>query len=50
MDQRDKALAESQKAQMLDPSSPVINVGVGWCYYHGRRFDEAIKEYRAALK
>ncbi len=50
MDQRDKALAESQKAQMLDPSSPVINVGVGWCYYHGRRFDEAIKEYRAALE
>jgi tetratricopeptide (TPR) repeat protein len=49
MDQKEKALAESLKAQSLDPSSPVINVGVGWCYYHGRRFDEAIKEYRAAL-
>jgi len=48
--QRDKALAESLKAQLLDPCSPVINVGVGWCYYHSRRFDEAIKQYRAALE
>jgi TolB-like protein/DNA-binding winged helix-turn-helix (wHTH) protein/Tfp pilus assembly protein PilF len=48
--QPEKALAESRKAQLLDPSSPVVNVGVGWCLYHGRRFDEAIKEYRAALE
>jgi tetratricopeptide (TPR) repeat protein len=50
MGQRDKALAESLKAQLLDPCSPVINVGVGWCYYHGRRFDGAIKEYRTAIE
>jgi TolB-like protein/DNA-binding winged helix-turn-helix (wHTH) protein/Tfp pilus assembly protein PilF len=50
MGQPAKALKESLKAQSLDPSSPVINVGVGWCFYHGRRFDEAIKEYRAALE
>jgi tetratricopeptide (TPR) repeat protein len=48
--QPEKALAESREAQLLDPSSPVIDVGVGWCLYHGRRFDEAIKEYRAALE
>jgi TolB-like protein/DNA-binding winged helix-turn-helix (wHTH) protein/Tfp pilus assembly protein PilF len=48
--QPEKALAESRQAQLLDPSSPVIDVGVGWCLYHGRRFDEAIKEYRAALE
>ena len=50
MGQPEKALAESRKAQVLDPSSLVIDVGVGWCYYHGRRFGEAIKEYRAALE
>jgi Flp pilus assembly protein TadD len=50
MGEKGKALDESRKAQLLDPSSPVINVGVGWCFYHGRRFDEAIKEYRAALE
>jgi TolB-like protein/DNA-binding winged helix-turn-helix (wHTH) protein/Tfp pilus assembly protein PilF len=50
MGERGKALDDSLKAQLLDPSSPVVNVGVGWCYYHGRRFDEAIKEYRAALE
>jgi TolB-like protein/DNA-binding winged helix-turn-helix (wHTH) protein/Flp pilus assembly protein TadD len=48
-DQPEQAVAEIRRAQALDPLSVVINVGVGWCLYHARRYDEAIQEYRKAL-
>jgi len=36
MAQPEKALAAAREAQARDPYSLVINVGVGWCLYHGR--------------
>ncbi len=37
-------------ALTLDPLSLPINVGVGWCSYFARRYDEAIAQYRKALE
>jgi TolB-like protein/Tfp pilus assembly protein PilF len=45
-----EALAEMKRARDVDPLSPVINVGVGWCLYQARRYDRAIDEYRKALE
>jgi tetratricopeptide (TPR) repeat protein len=39
-----------QTARRLEPLSPVINVGVGWCLYYGRQYDKAIEQYRAVLE
>jgi tetratricopeptide (TPR) repeat protein len=47
--QTDQALAEITRAEVLDPLSFVINVGVGWCLYHAHRYDDAIQQYRKAL-
>jgi TolB-like protein/DNA-binding winged helix-turn-helix (wHTH) protein/Tfp pilus assembly protein PilF len=49
MGQPDRALAEVRRAQQLDPLSFSINVGLGWCLYHARRYDEAIAQYRSTL-
>lgn len=48
--QTDRAMAEIKRAQVLDPLSFSINVGLGWCLYHARRYDEAIAQYRATLE
>jgi Flp pilus assembly protein TadD len=45
-----KAVAESRRALDLEPDSPVIGVGVGWCLYHSRMFEAAVAQYRKALK
>ncbi|MEO7649358.1 MAG: winged helix-turn-helix domain-containing protein, partial [Bryobacteraceae bacterium] len=45
-----EAMTEMKRAQALDPFSPSINMGVGWCLYHARRYDEAIAQYRATLE
>lgn len=47
--QPERAVAEIRRAQALDPLSFIINVGVGWCLYHARRYDDAIQEYHKAL-
>ena len=39
-----------KRAQVQDPLSVVINMGVGWCLYHAHRYDEAIEQYRATLE
>jgi tetratricopeptide (TPR) repeat protein len=46
----EQALAEAGKALQLDPLSIIINTSVGWCLYHGRRYPEAIEQYRNTLK
>jgi tetratricopeptide (TPR) repeat protein len=38
-----EALEEMQRAQALDPLSPVIRVNVGRCYYYARQYDRASK-------
>jgi len=47
--QTQQAVAEVERAQTLDPLSFIINVGVGWCYYHARQYDKAIEQYRKTL-
>lgn len=47
--QPEQALTEVKRAQVLDPLSFSINVGLGWCLYHARRYDEAIEQYRSTL-
>ena len=48
--QPEQALAEIRRARALDPLSLMINIGVGWCYYHAHRYDEAIQQYKATLE
>ena len=40
-----EATAELERAHELDPLSLIINVALGWIYYLGRRYDDAIKRY-----
>ena len=44
------AIASIQRAQELDPLSPLINADAGWYYFYARRYDEALRECRRALE
>ncbi len=44
-----EAIASIQRAQELDPLSPIINADAGWYYFYARRYDDAIRECRRAL-
>jgi TolB-like protein/Tfp pilus assembly protein PilF len=48
--QPDQAAAAMKEAQRLDPLSLPVNVGVGWCSYFARRWDQAIEQYRKTLE
>lgn len=48
--QPQQALSEMKEALALDPLSLPVNVGVGWCFYFVRRYDEAIGQYRKTLE
>jgi eukaryotic-like serine/threonine-protein kinase len=39
-----EAIAQMKNSQTLDPLSLIINVAIGWAYYHARRFDEALEQ------
>jgi tetratricopeptide (TPR) repeat protein len=39
-----EAQAEIRRAQALDPFSLIINSVVGWIYYEGRKYDQAIQQ------
>ena len=45
-----EGMAETEKAQELDPLSMIINAGVGWCFYFARQYDKAIEQLRKALE
>ena len=47
--QFDQAIAEVERAQQLDPVSLAINTDLGLVLYRARKYDEAIKQYRAAV-
>jgi tetratricopeptide (TPR) repeat protein len=49
MKRLDESLVEWKKAQELDPGSCIINMEVGWPYYHKRQYDQAIDAFRNAL-
>jgi TolB-like protein/DNA-binding winged helix-turn-helix (wHTH) protein len=46
----DDAIASIQRAQELDPLSPLVNADAGWYYIYARRFAEAIPQCRRALE
>jgi DNA-binding winged helix-turn-helix (wHTH) protein/tetratricopeptide (TPR) repeat protein len=45
----DEAIAAAERAQGLDPMSPVVKGDLSWFYYLARRYDQAIEEARHAL-
>lgn len=45
-----EAIARMQNGQELDPLSLIINVAVGWAFYHARRYDEAIEQLRRTVE
>jgi len=46
----EEALHQMLQARQLDPLSPSIMQGLGWCYYQMRRSDEAIITYKSMLE
>lgn len=46
----DDAIASIQRAQELDPMSPLINADAGWYYFYARRYEEAVRQCRRALE
>ena len=46
----DEGLKEMLRARELDPLSPSILQGLGWCYYQARRFDEAVTTFQNLLR
>lgn len=46
----DEGIREMLRARELDPLSPAILQGLGWCYYQARRFDESITTYQNMLE
>ncbi len=44
------AIREMLRARELDPLSASIMQGIGWSYYHSRRFEESITIYRNMLE
>jgi tetratricopeptide (TPR) repeat protein len=46
----DQARREIQRAQQLDPLSPIINVNVGLIEYSQGHYDQAIAAYRSVLE
>jgi len=45
-----EAVAEIRRAQELDPLSLIVNDVVGWIYYEGRQYDQAIQQYNKTLE
>jgi serine/threonine protein kinase/Tfp pilus assembly protein PilF len=50
MGRHEEVMARMKKGQELDPLSLIINVAVGWAFYHGRRYDEAIEQLRRTVE
>jgi serine/threonine protein kinase/TolB-like protein/Tfp pilus assembly protein PilF len=40
------ATEQMQLAFQLEPLSPIINVGVGWCLYYSKHYDQAVEQFR----
>jgi tetratricopeptide (TPR) repeat protein len=45
----EEAVAEGQRAQKLDPLSPLVLDQLGYAYLSARRYDDAIAQFQAAL-
>ena len=44
MGRGEEALAETRRAQQLDPLSIATRITVGWTFYYARRYDQAIEQ------
>ena len=50
MGRHEEVMSRMKNGQELDPLSLIINVAVGWAFYHGRRYDEAIEQLRRTVE
>ena len=50
MGRPDDLVRNAERAQILDPLSPIINAYLGRAYYLARRYDEAIRQCRKTLE
>jgi serine/threonine protein kinase/Tfp pilus assembly protein PilF len=46
----DEAIIEAKRAIELDPVSPLITLTLAWCYYHARRFGDALAVHRKLIE
>jgi TolB-like protein/Flp pilus assembly protein TadD len=44
------ALEEIHRAQQLDPLSLIVSDVLGWIYYEGRQYDQAVAQYKKTLE
>lgn len=45
-----KAAEQMREALQLEPLSPSINIGVGWCHYYSRQYGQAIERFRSVAE
>ena len=50
MQRFDEAVAQAQRAQQLDPASPLINTWAGAAYFYAGRTEEAMASWQKALE
>ncbi len=50
MGRLDEAIAESKRAQELDPLSLIVNLDLAWKYYLVRQYDQAIEQCRKTME
>ena len=46
----EEAIERMLRTRELDPISPSVLQALGWCYYHARRYDEALKTFQNMLE
>jgi DNA-binding winged helix-turn-helix (wHTH) protein/TolB-like protein/Tfp pilus assembly protein PilF len=44
------AADQMHEALMLEPLSPSINIGIGWCLYYSRQYEQAIERFRTVTE
>jgi TolB-like protein/DNA-binding winged helix-turn-helix (wHTH) protein/Tfp pilus assembly protein PilF len=42
-----EATAQMREALSVEPLSPSINIGIGWCLYYSKQYDRAIEQFRS---
>ncbi len=50
MGRHGEAMVRMRSSQEFDPLSLIINVAVGWAFYHARRYDEAIEQLQRTVE
>jgi len=50
MGRNEESLAESKRAQELDPLDPIISIHLAWLYYHSHQYDSTIEQCGKVLE